>query len=711
MSAPRPISRRHRLQAAWICLAAVVLVVGLYFTPVISTVLLRLERITRDAMLRHGKLVQPREDVVFLGIDESSLALDQVLPEEIEANPILGKMKQPFPWSREVHAEAVKKVLDAGARVVILDLVFSAAAGDPDGDAALAFAMDDHADRVVIASAFASQNGKESYLQPAEEIVVPAGPEDPRVGYASFWPDLVDGVIRETHPRRTLSEANGKSARPGEPVYHSLATAAILQLGYGDKLPPGTAPFPMRFCRPRGLDHPDGDAIHPYRMHPLYEIFVPALWEANYKNGEFFKDKIVLIGPAASVFQDFKATPFGQMLGPQLQLTALTCLLDEDGMIRPFSTWKLFGLALLAAGSAWVATVLPRKIGWAVVFFGLALAGLFGGCSISLYRGQLLPVTPTLLVAAIGGGGVLLRQFLDSMLERIRLQGMLSRMVSRNVAEAIIDNKDSFYATLGGVRRPVTVLFSDVRGFTSMTEDSDPAVLVSQLNEYLEKMVDAVFAENGTLDKFIGDAVMAVWGNLGGRTPEEETRAAIRAALAMLAELDRLNDGWKARGLDPFAIGIGLHHGDAIVGNIGSDEKMEPTVIGDTVNLASRLEGLTKMYGCALLLSGETAALAGDTIPLRPLDRVRVKGKRLPVDLFTALDGESLEAWPAQREAWSEILELFRAGEFAAAAAKLEDFVARWPDDGPALLLRERCRKFVLEPPAQWDGIYTLESK
>lgn len=703
--------RRHRIQSAWICLGAVFLVTGLIFSPVLGSVLLRLERITRDAMIRHGKLVEPRPDVVFLGIDESSLALDQLMPEEIEASPVLTKMKQSFPWSREVHAEAIKKVLDAGARVVILDLVFSAASLDADGDAALAFAMDDYRDRVVIATMFAEQNGKMSYLNPAGEILEPEGPQDPRVGYASFWPDPVDQVIRATHPRITLSEANEEDARPGEPVYQSLAAAAIRQLGYGDKLPSGTGPFPMRYCRPRGFDHPGEDAIHPYRMYPIYEIFVPDLWKANYKNGEFFKDKIVLIGPAASIFQDYKATPFGQMLGPQLQLTALTCLLDADGKLEPYSTAGIFGLALLAAALAWAATALPRKTGRAVVFLVLSLAGIFAGCTQSMRAGQLVPVTPTLLVAAIGGGGVLLRQFLDSMLERIRLQGMLSRMVSRNVAEAIIDNKDSFYATLGGVRRPVTILFSDVRGFTSMTEDSDPVALVSQLNEYLERMVDAVFAENGTLDKFIGDAVMAVWGNLGGRTPEEEARAAIRSALAMLAALAKLNDGWKARGLEPFVIGIGIHHGDAIVGNIGSDEKMEPTVIGDTVNLASRLEGLTKMYGCALLLSGETAALAGDTIPLRPLDRVRVKGKRTPVDLYTGLDRDSWTEWPAQREPWLEILGLFRGGDFTTAGERLDVFLARWPADGPALLLRERCRKFAGQPPDAWDGVFTLDSK
>ena len=183
MSAPRPISRRHRTQALWICLAAGLLVVSLYFTPVVGTILLKLERIASDAIVVHAgdSLTAPRPDVVFLGIDESSLSLSGLSDEEISASPVLKKMKEDFPWSREVHAEVGIKILDAGARVVILDLVFSAASGDPDGDAALAFAMDDYRDRVVIASTFSQQNGQVTYHKPLPDIL--DGPvDDPRVG-------------------------------------------------------------------------------------------------------------------------------------------------------------------------------------------------------------------------------------------------------------------------------------------------------------------------------------------------------------------------------------------------------------------------------------------------------------------------------------------------------------------------------------------------
>lgn len=701
---PKPTNRDRRV-AALICLGAALLVIGLYFTPVVGTLLLRLEGIVRDANTKHGKLLEPRDDIVFLGIDELSLSLSSVSDEEIADSKVLKKMKGSFPWSREVHAEAVRKVLDAGARLVILDLVFPAASLDADGDAALAFALDDYSGKVVIASMFGDQNGVPQYMAPHADILDPKGPDDPRVGYASFWPDPEDNVIRKAQPRITLSELDGKPARPDDRVYRSLAAAAMVQLGKGDQLPPGTAPVLMRFCRP------GPDRVNPYKMHPIYEIFVPALWRANYADGKFFKDKIVCIGPAASVLQDFKPTPMGQMLGPQLQLTALTNLLEPEGTLKGYSSIAKFGLLLLAAIATWCATVLPKQL--TVALLALLAVFLVYAQTVrwAMDLGQLLPFVPVAMAVLLGGGGVLIKQFLQSVLERRRLQGMLSRMVSRNVAEAIIDNKDSFYATLGGVRRPVTVLFSDVRGFTSMTEDSDPAALVQQLNEYLERMVDAVFAENGTLDKFIGDAVMAVWGNLNVRPPEEEARAAVRSAIAMLAALDKLNEGWKSRGLDPFAIGIGIHHGDAIVGNIGSDEKMEPTVIGDTVNLASRLESLTKYYGCCLLLSGETAAFAAGVLPLRALDRVRVKGKRTPVALFTAIMANQLGGWQAVDGVWSAALAAYSAGEFATAAGMFDRVLAVWPGDGPASLLRKRCVEFATNPPVDWDGVYTLESK
>src|SRR6185369_3004826 len=201
----------------------------------------------------------------------------------------------------------------------------------------------------------------------------------------------------------------------------------------------------------------------------------------------------------------------------------------------------------------------------------------------------------------------------------------------------ILDNPDSFYANLRGVRIPATVLFSDIVGFTSLTENAAPEALVKQLNEYLSRMTAAVFEHGGTLDKFIGDAVMAVWGNVRSRGIAEDAKCAARAALTMRRELWTLNQRWFAEGIAPFAIGIGINQGDVLGGNIGSHEKADPTVIGDAVNLASRLEGLTRIYGTDILLGATAADLVRDEFHIRSVARVQVKGKMEPVEISTVI--------------------------------------------------------------------------
>ena len=171
------------------------------------------------------------------------------------------------------------------------------------------------------------------------------------------------------------------------------------------------------------------------------------------------------------------------------------------------------------------------------------------------------------------------------------------------------------------MRIPATVLFSDVVGFTALTENADPEALVRQLNEYLSRMTAAVFENGGTLDKFIGDAVMAVWGNVRSRGRAEDAKSAARAALAMRRELWTLNQRWFAEGIVPFAIGIGINQGDVLVGNIGSQQKADPTVIGDAVNLASRLESLTRTYGVDILLGPSATELVRDEFYVRSVAR------------------------------------------------------------------------------------------
>ena len=159
-------------------------------------------------------------------------------------------------------------------------------------------------------------------------------------------------------------------------------------------------------------------------------------------------------------------------------------------------------------------------------------------------------------------------------LEKLRTRRTLERYVSKNLVKEILDNPDSFYSSLRGVRIPATILFSDIVGFTTLTESADPEALVKQLNEYLSRMTAAVFESGGTLDKFIGDAVMAVWGNVRSPDVAEDAKAAARTALAMRSELQKLNETWQGEGIAPFKIGMGINQGEVLVGNIGSQEKM-----------------------------------------------------------------------------------------------------------------------------------------
>jgi adenylate cyclase len=300
-------------------------------------------------------------------------------------------------------------------------------------------------------------------------------------------------------------------------------------------------------------------------------------------------------------------------------------------------------------------------------------------------------------------------------IEKLRTRRTLERYVSKNLVKEILDNPDSFYSSLRGVRIPATVLFSDVVGFTALTENADPEALVRQLNEYLSRMTAAVFEHGGTLDKFIGDAVMAVWGNVRSRGVAEDAKAAARAALAMRRELWTLNRRWFDEGIVPFAFGIGINQGDVLGGNIGSSEKADPTVIGDAVNLASRLEGLTRTYGVDILLGPRVTELVRDEFYVRSVGRVQVKGKTETAEISallgsraTPFDSDLLSAL----EIYEEGFRKFRARDFAVAEALFAEFLKIYPEDVLANTYRERASGYQKEPPNEaWDAVEVFTRK
>jgi len=262
---------------------------------------------------------------------------------------------------------------------------------------------------------------------------------------------------------------------------------------------------------------------------------------------------------------------------------------------------------------------------------------------------------------------------------------------------------------------PVTVLFSDIVGFTSMTEKADPEQLVKQLNEYLSRMTAAVFENNGTLDKFIGDAVMAVWGNVSSRGVAEDAKSAARTAVAMRRELKALNERWAKEGIAPFHFGLGINHGEAVAANIGSQEKADPTVIGDAVNLASRLEALTRTYGVDVLIGPTAGELIRDEFHLRSVARVQVKGKSAPVEVTTLIGArsEALDPeWLRWLETYEEAIRKFRARSFSEAKILLSQFLEFYPEDSLAKMYLERSLEYEQKPPDEsWNAAEVFTKK
>ncbi|HYW85759.1 MAG TPA: adenylate/guanylate cyclase domain-containing protein, partial [Spirochaetia bacterium] len=286
----------------------------------------------------------------------------------------------------------------------------------------------------------------------------------------------------------------------------------------------------------------------------------------------------------------------------------------------------------------------------------------------------------------------------------------------RNIFQKYVPNEviDQFFANpdkmLVGKNADLSVLFSDIRSFTTISEGMAPNDLVESLNRYFNVMVDIIMARQGIVDKYIGDAIMAFFGAPVKR--ENDALQSVKAGLEMEAGLADFNARQKAAGKPQWQIGVGIHFGEATIGNIGTEKKMDYTVIGDMVNLASRLEGLTKQYHQRLIISETLQEKVKDTVPWRHLDSVAVKGKTEGVKIYSAklsLDGTEREAWAMHNAA---MLEYYPGRHFASAARKFEDVGRMLPDDFASKLLLDRCLLYEKDPPPpDWDGVEIMKSK
>jgi adenylate cyclase len=699
----------HRRRLLILSLIAVLwtgLVSLAHFFPTVPflSVIWRGERSFADVLRREGRKTQTHRDFVFLGIDQTSLSL-KAEEEDWSDNRALQLMsEQQYPWSRELWGLLLDRLFQSGARLVMFDIVFDK---PKEGDDVFRAALDRYRDKVVIGANFDFSQVRDQgpitvNVPPAASLIPPPQMQDDRVGAVLIFPDPLDNRIRSVCYRFTEQELLGNNPLPDEMPFESLSTRGLRKLGRANDIPKDSEGHLLRFGEPNA-----------YPPRPLWEVFYPKTWQSVYHDGTFFKDKIVVVGASSQIAHDVFDTPINpETPGPVFHLYALAAALDHE-FLRDTPIRVGFVLVLLGGLAAWIIVAFLRRPFLAFSMLILIAAAYLGVARILYDRiGLLLMVVPPLSAFLTSGLSGLGFEYALERLEKLRTRRTLERYVSKNLVKEILDNPGGYYSSMLGSRKPVTVLFSDLVGFTSLAERADPAALVSQLNRYLSTMVPMVFDNGGTLDKFIGDAIMAVWGNVASHGAAEDAKAAVRAAHGMRKVMVKLNEEWRARGTNPLAFGVGINHGDAIVGNIGSyepHERLDPTVIGDAVNLASRLEALTRQYHVDILMGARVAELVRDEFYLRPVDVVQVKGKSEPVDVFTLVgsrnddvDQEFLK-W---LQSYEEGIQKFRGRQFTEAKILFSQFLEFFPEDSLAKMYLERALRYEKAPPDEsWNAI------
>ncbi len=422
--------------------------------------------------------------------------------------------------------------------------------------------------------------------------------------------------------------------------------------------------------------------------------------------------RLAVVGVTALGTYDQRVTPFDSFLpGVFVQASIMDDLLTGRLLSRPVYMVPVEVGVLLLLGLM-VGLVLPRLrggLGIAVFLAGGMLAyAAVDQVLFSKWGVDLFLVTP-LFTFVLLGLSVAVFQWAVVDREKREVRRAFQHYLAPSVLESVL--KDPKKLSLDPSKTKVTVLFSDIRGFTTISEGLPAEELAKVLNAYLTPMTHEVFRHGGTLDKYMGDAIMAFWGDPIPRP--DHALEACRTALAMIEALDGLNQRFAGRGWPRIDIGVGVNTSTVSAGNFGSDVLFDYTVMGDGVNLASRLEGINKTYGTHIVISEFTLAAVKDQAVVRELDAVRVKGKREPVRIFELLGvGQVGPEEAALLVDFAAALADYRTQKWDAAAEGFRRCLARRPDDGPSALYLERCATMKADPPGPgWDGVFTLTTK
>jgi len=585
------------------------------------------ERGLEDQLQRLLGPRRPPAAVTLVAVDDATLQQGDWY-ERNRQLPAWARGVGSLPWPRAAYGLLIERLLAAGARAVAVNVVFEGPSSrGPADDAALAAVLARHRGRVALAAEM--QEGEDQQGAGSLTLVTPS-----------------DQLLAASGGPAQLGLTNILVPRPGDRLLHPEAYAgALLRDRKVNDTPPALSTTVLRLAGwPPGGDDRQS-ALRTYGAEgslerlSAWEVLDPERW-AHHPRRSALAGGVALVGPVVSEGSAGYGTPFGSLSGLEMLGTATANSLQGDGLLSwPAQLPQRALLAvtlLLALAAGRRLSAIQARLGLVALLLALQLAaGL-----LVLQRGNrwlplLAPLSGLVGLALLYGGEAYLREAG----ERLRLRRTFERYVAPGVVAEILADPEAAEGILRGRQLEVTVLMSDIRGFTTLTRQRSMAgqseLHVRQLNEYLGAMVEVVGQHGGTIDKFIGDAVMAVFGSPLSRGAREEARQAVRCGLAMRAALAALNADWRRRGLAELDNGVGLASGPVVAGQIGSPKRLEFTVIGDTVNLAARMEAMTRQVEAPLVFDTATAVLLAGDLELRPasLGSREVKGIG-PVELF-----------------------------------------------------------------------------
>ena len=680
----------------------------------------RIEAQTYDWRLKRAveQPENPIEDIVIIDVDERTIQ----------------KLGSFIHWPREYWIKLLNYLNKADVSLIGLDFIFDPDPRNPEGDLAFQNAVSrvgnvcnafyfSQADKEHFRPAMANEPANLNYqrftwnlpenlfpLIISQERLEPEYPgflnASMTAGYVNLFPDP-DGVVR----RIPFFLRFNQNVYPSFAIQMALKLKKIQQIDFDGK-------------QNRILLNDNQQNVYPIPIDPFGQMLINyvggyksfryiSFYDAlmGFVQSEYFKDKIVLVGSSLPGLYDLRTTPL-QAAFPGVEINAnVLYQLMQNRFIHQISNLYSFLLIIIVGLIAGIVLIFPRPLGSIMVtvflIFLIILTGVLVLERISLW----LPIVPPLFVVIVAFALTYVYRYLFEEKDKRQIRKIFSHYVSHSVVEVLL--KDPEKVKLGGEKKFCSVLFSDIMGFTTMAEKMEPVKLVQLLNDYLTAMTNIVLENKGMLDKYEGDAIMAVFG--APVELKEHADLACHSALQMQKQLGLLNNYWQKIDRPLLSVRIGINSGEMIVGNMGSETRFDYTVVGDAVNLSSRLENANRVYNTGIIIGEQTYDIIHENFITRPLDLLRVKGKNKPVRVYELIAHKNDEL----DDHFKNMLISYKKGfkeyllrNWQEAIQHFQDAMQLKGDDGPSKLFLDRCREFSVHSPADnWDGVYVMQSK